>query len=320
MKGVAKFVYVAISLVALVAFFTYNEYIVVSFSSGVQIRRQQVTLYKYKVDYEDDAPATKKDETGTFTIDPCDVVVMVLTGSVYHESRVKDIQQTYMKHACQTDSRKNVLFISDVADDDIPTVAVPCGNGYDHSMCCKVINGWRKAMELYPKAKYYIQVDDDSYLVMNNLMRFLATFNYKDNIYTGNTLYLTLSQDGKETNAGRMTPYTPEDIAYAVGWFGVISRPALVRIFENQLDKMFFPICDELFWPDLVVGVVFRAAGITLNTNYSGFHMGWDKGGTPKQYEGYKNSTVAIHAYHDTTSMYKYEKFYYSNATEWPSS
>jgi hypothetical protein len=98
-------------------------------------------------------------------------------------------------------------------------VKVDCGNGYDHSMCCKVINGLRAARRLYlflhihilcyfyyylfilfyfitilhyiitlyiitvfnywryPQAKYYIQVDDDSYLAMPNLYRYLRKFN-----------------------------------------------------------------------------------------------------------------------------------------------
>ncbi len=42
------------------------------------------------------------------------------------------------------------MFVSDVYDATIPTVGVPCGNGYDYSLCCKVINGWKMALELYP--------------------------------------------------------------------------------------------------------------------------------------------------------------------------
>lgn len=33
-----------------------------------------------------------------FEIDACDVVIVVLTGSNYHQTRLKDIQNTYMKY------------------------------------------------------------------------------------------------------------------------------------------------------------------------------------------------------------------------------
>lgn len=313
----SKLIFVALFFLCGMVFLFYNEFIVIEL------------IFSNRPDSDEDPPCIvnfratpvgfpEREPTAFPTVDPCDVVVMVLTGSTYHNTRLVDIQNTYMKHACQTDPRKNILFISDATNDTIPTMGVPCANGYDYSLCCKVINGWKKAFELYPKAKYYIQVDDDSYLVYKNLLRFLSRLNSEYPLYTGSPYYITLDEsDGHLTNNGVTTRYTPRDLVYAAGWFGVITHAAMERVFQYQLDQIFIPICSRYFWPDIVVGLVLRSAGAPFYTPSLdfGYHMGWNWGGPPEQFAQFKNQTVAIHAAHNTTSLYDYQAFYYSNSS-----
>jgi len=236
----------AAGLITFILFYVmYNEYVLITFSK------------------RGDAPGAGSPWRNGTRVDPCDVVVMVLTGSVFHETRLKDISNTYRKQACQTDPRYNVLFISDAANDSIPTLGAPCGNGYDHSMCCKVINGWKLAHKLYPHAKFYIQADDDSYFVMRNLLPYLSKFNPDEPLYTGHPLYITLSEaDGGMVNTGREERWSNEDLVYAPGYFGVISRAGMNRIFEYKADQAYLPLCAAYFWPDVVVGIVLRTVGI----------------------------------------------------------
>jgi len=246
-------------------------------------------------------------------VDPCDVVIMLFTTKKYQSSRHHDIRNTWYKHLCQTDPDRNMVVMSDSDEiEPLKTYNSNCGNGYDYSMCCKVARGWKKAWELYPNKKWYVQADDDSYFHMKSFLKWLGLFDPSKLWHSGYMQLQLYSETGMNVTEGTHWLW------YAVGWNTQITGASFKRLIESDINVLFVPICKTYFWPDVTVGLVLKHIGSYANYEYQGWRMGAQEGGYPPWVPQHKDVTVALHANHATDVMVKYEEYFYNaSAVRW---
>ena len=142
------------------------------------------------------------------------------------------------------------LFVSDENDDTFPTIKVTNKTGY-REIWAKSRNALELVYSKYlNKFDWFFKADDDTYVVMDNLRRFL----YKKNSSK-------LKWYGKVMINGYQGGYYPQGGAgYAFG------RAALKRLVEVGFKKR--PNCPNITWSthsdDVWLGVCLNESGITL--------------------------------------------------------
>jgi hypothetical protein len=95
-------------------------------------------------------------------------------------------------------------------DDQVYTVCVQ--NSINDGISRKVRRGMKAALELFPKAKWFVKLDVDSYLLVENILHMLSKFNQEKPYYLGQVLEFSEHQ---------------LSIFYQSGGGYVLSRPAL---------------------------------------------------------------------------------------------
>jgi len=244
-------------------------------------------------------------------VDPCDVVFMIFS-SKKNKDRHNYIHETWYKHLCPTDPNRNLVIASNANETNpLTTFDAGCGDGYDLSMCCKVIRGWEKAHELYPGKKWYIQGDDDSYFHIKALMKYLGLHDHNKLLHAGYLISQLYSAKGIPD------PDSTQWLTYTVGWNTEISGASFDMVFERGMNLMFNTICKPFFYPDVTIGIILRAVGSQPVEEHDGYRMGQHEGKYPWWLPDAKEYTVAMHAFHNSSLLLKYEEFFYSDAKTW---
>lgn len=143
------------------------------------------------------------------------VLCWVMTGPYNLESRARHVKATWSRH-CNL-----VVFMSSVEDTDFPAVGLGTKEGRDQ-LYLKTIRAFHYVYEYYAKeADWFLKVDDDTFVVVDNLRWILSNHTPSEPIYFGK----------------RFKPYTNQ--GYMSGGAGyVLSKEALRRFVEGFRTKV----------------------------------------------------------------------------------
>jgi hypothetical protein len=194
-----------------------------------------------------------------YTVDSSKLAFAMKTGSETGPSRIPILLLTYLQHL------QNVLYFSD-EDTQIGKLHIKGviekvshlkeqGNtGWDLDQA-KFIPGFHELYEQFPECDWYIMLDDDTYLYLDNLKLLLSEFNSNDDHYFGSPR--------SETGCDK-SPY--KDTHFAMGGAGVIlSRSAMLKLYNNihKCDK--YRNCG---YGDGSLGECMRELGILFHGNF----------------------------------------------------
>lgn len=167
------------------------------------------------------------------------VLCWVMTNPSNHESKARHVKATWGKRC------NKLLFMSSVADDKLPSIALKVSEGRN--------NLWAKTKAAfkyiyqnhYNDADWFMKADDDTYVIVENLRYFLANKNTNEPSYFGR----------------RFKPYVPQ--GYMSGGAGyVLSKMALKKFVEKGVDDPKFCRVDAGGAEDLEFGKCMQRVGV----------------------------------------------------------
>ncbi|KAL8601283.1 hypothetical protein ACOMHN_003227 [Nucella lapillus] len=143
------------------------------------------------------------------------VLVWVMTAPDTLHDRATMVRQTWGKRA------DTLLFFSSVSNATFPTVGLNVSEGREH-LTAKTIQGFRYVYKHhFHEADWFLKVDDDTFVVMENLRYFLSEEAPRDPVYYGHHFGLVVAQG--YYNVGY----------YSGGGGYVVSKEALRRFGER---------------------------------------------------------------------------------------
>jgi hypothetical protein len=182
---------------------------------------------------------------------------------------------TYLKHF------QNVLFFSD-EDIQIGNIHVTGvvslssklkkegSTGWDLDQH-KFFPGFMRLYELFPSCDWYIMLDDDTYIILDNLNGFLSEFDPLEKHFFGSPRLETGCTQSKH-----------QDTYFAMGGAGVIlSRGAMLTLHQNINKCEKFYVCD---YGDGALGECLREIGVLFHKNVERM-LDLFNGETPSQHD-----------------------------------
>ncbi|KAK7096059.1 hypothetical protein V1264_005405 [Littorina saxatilis] len=146
------------------------------------------------------------------------VLIWVMTSPKTVQSRAKVVRDTWGRRA------NKILFFSSKGDPDLPTIGLDVGEGRQHLME-KTNRAFRYIYENYiDDADWFMKVDDDTYVIVENLRYFLSGENSSEPVYFGHHFHMPFQTWTREKF----------QLHYHSGGAGyVISKEALKRFGEK---------------------------------------------------------------------------------------
>lgn len=149
-----------------------------------------------------------------------DVGVFVITASgSQYERRVLQAARSWALN-------ESVLFIAAEANPNLGVEAVPCGDDHLKGMCCKTIEGFKRALVRFPEARWLVRAVDDTYVFVRQLAHELQAFNPSKLLYLGAASISLLCHFSLHASA------CAEPHAGGGGGF-VLSRPLAEQLVKN---------------------------------------------------------------------------------------
>jgi len=202
----------------------------------------------------------------------CDVAIGIHTAPQFVQSRMKDQLQSWVPRVCKKKKSENVLAVG-VVDTSLPIASFDphCGNNYEDN-CCKSMAGLQ---ELYTRSQgkdiqWFAKVDDDTFVVPNNLHKILSRYNASEKILLGRVLSIAVNAtDRTFTDAARFSDVDhhqndlePSNILYYVsGGAGYVLSKGFVEtllhdkaIWKATVDRL----CTKIMHEDIVMGELCR--------------------------------------------------------------
>lgn len=134
------------------------------------------------------------------------VLCWVMTSLANLQKKARHVRATW-GHRCN-----KLLFVSDHKDEQFPTIDITVQEGRDH-LTAKTMKAFDYIYKYhYDDADWFMKVDDDTYVIVENLRYFLSSQNSSEPIYFGH----------------RFKPYVPQGY-YSGGGGYVFSQEALRR-------------------------------------------------------------------------------------------
>ncbi|KAK7110719.1 glycoprotein-N-acetylgalactosamine 3-beta-galactosyltransferase 1-like [Littorina saxatilis] len=143
------------------------------------------------------------------------VMIWVMTSPSTLHDRAKAVRDTWGQRAEQ------LLFFSSAHNKTFPTIGLNVSEGREH-LTAKTMLGFRYLYDNhFDEADWFMKVDDDTYVIMENLRYFLSEENPKDPVYFGHHFGLIAAQG-----------------YYSGGGGYVLSKEALRRFGQKGQDPM----------------------------------------------------------------------------------
>lgn len=267
---------------------------------------------KAKIDYTNSSiRAEYKDRD----ISLCDIGFAILSAPKYFKSRVEDLKNSWLRHLCRIGDNQqyssNYVLIASEKHSDIPTMIPNCEENY-LNLCCKTLASYEWMVKNWPKKKWYMKLDDDTFVILSSLVDELSSFNSNDNILIGGQIYLTLEDSLINFNSGRSNTlhwkYHGEVIKGIRGGAGYLMSNSLAKLFIKN-GQRYLDICNnggskfKTFEDASLSLLITELVGQKSIKHIPGFHFhnpeisyrsGFDK-------RGFR--PVTFHMMHDTSKM-----------------
>jgi hypothetical protein len=203
----------------------------------------------------------------------------------YHLQRLSHLRQSWIRGLCgpaHSEGRyytyahntpaTNFRLVSSVNDAVTQEVDMGCSEQYEN-LCCKtarLIDQFRKWM---PDKKWYIKCDDDTHVVTEHLVAFLATLDPDVPILVGGETYTVFDSAGKAIKWGQKPIRGPmagvnlsSNFQFARGGAGYVMSRALMDLLEANV-HLYDSVCSHLVAEDMSMGVVVSRLGARVVTH-----------------------------------------------------
>ncbi|XP_025095203.1 glycoprotein-N-acetylgalactosamine 3-beta-galactosyltransferase 1-like isoform X1 [Pomacea canaliculata] len=138
------------------------------------------------------------------------VLVWVMTSPQNLQTRARAVRDTWGKHC------NKLLFFSSETDKNFPTIGLNVSEGREH-LTAKTMNGFRYVYEHHlDDADWFMKVDDDTYVIVENLRYFLSNEDTREPVWFGHHFKIIVKQG-----------------YYSGGGGYVLSKEALKRLYEK---------------------------------------------------------------------------------------
>ncbi|KAH9512186.1 Glycoprotein-N-acetylgalactosamine 3-beta-galactosyltransferase 1-B [Bulinus truncatus] len=200
-------------------------------------------LYKSNVIKIGDLDTTNGTEyvgvTGKRT-DKVRVLVWVMTSPDSHATKAKAVKETWGKR-CHI-----LLFFSSKDDPLLPVIGLNVSEGRDH-LSAKTLKAFQYVYKLYfDEADWFMKVDDDTFVIPDNLKYFLSDKNPNEPKYYGHHFKAYIENGYNSGGAGY-----------------VLSKEALRRFMENS--TLFNGLFEERSAEDLEIGKCMEKLGVEVS-------------------------------------------------------
>ncbi|KAK0069039.1 glycoprotein-N-acetylgalactosamine 3-beta-galactosyltransferase 1-B, partial [Biomphalaria pfeifferi] len=178
--------------------------------------------------------------------DQVKILIWVMTAPMYHSTRGKAVKETWGKHC------DNILFFSTQNDSTLPAIGLNVEESYEN-LSAKTIKAFYYLYEhKFDEADWFMKVDDDTYVIPENLRYFLSEQDPRDPVYFGHHFKAYIEQGYHSGGAGY-----------------VLSKEALRRFGEKG---KLFSQCNETTSPeDVAMGACMEKLGVKITDSRDRF-------------------------------------------------
>ncbi|KAH8584467.1 fringe-like glycosyltransferase domain and a like glycosyltransferase domain [Cryptosporidium sp. chipmunk genotype I] len=260
-------------------------------------------------------PSVIRMEYKDHDISLCDIGFAILSAPKYFNSRVEDLKNSWLRHLCRTgDDQKfssNYVLISSKEHPDIPTIMPNCEENY-LNLCCKTLASYEWMVKNWPKKKWYMKLDDDTFVILSSLVDELSSFNSNDNILIGGQIYLTLEDSSVNSISSRSNTlhwkYHGEVIKGIRGGAGYLMSNSLAKLFiENG--QRYLDICNnggskfKTFEDASLSLLITELVGQKSIKQIPGFHFHNPEISYRSEFDKRGFRPITFHMMHDTSKM-----------------
>lgn len=245
----------------------------------------------------------------------CDIGFAILSAPKYFNTRVEDLKNSWLRHLCRNDGEEqvssNYVLIASKKHDDIPTMIPNCEEDY-LNLCCKTLASYEWMVKNWPKKKWYMKLDDDTFVVISSLVDELSSFNSNENILVGGQIYLTLEDSPVNLISGRSNTlhwkYHGEVIKGIRGGAGYLMSNSLAKLFIKN-GQRYLDICNnggskfKTFEDASLSLLVTELVGQKSIKHIPGFHFHNPEISYRSGFDQRGFRPITFHMMHDTSKM-----------------
>ncbi|KAF7457785.1 pyruvyl transferase Pvg1 [Cryptosporidium felis] len=244
----------------------------------------------------------------------CDIGFAILSAPKYFKSRVENLKNSWIRHLCRiensNDSSSNFALIASEKHGEIPTIIPNCEENY-LNLCCKTLASFKWMVDNWPEKKWYMKLDDDTFVILSTLVDELSSLNSNENYLVGGQIYLTL-EDSIHSQSSRSNTLHWKDRGEVIkgirGGAGYLMTRSLAKLFVNN-GKRYLDICNnggskfKTFEDASVSLLVTELVGQRSIMHIPGFHFHKPEISYRSGYDNRGFRPVTFHMMHDTSNM-----------------
>ncbi|KAL7069175.1 hypothetical protein ACR3K2_04320 [Cryptosporidium serpentis] len=251
----------------------------------------------------------------------CDIGFVILSAPQYYQSRIVDLQKSWLKHLCKyktgnlddnQDYSANYVLVASEEHPNLPTMTPECDESYDN-LCCKTLASYEWMLKVWPDKKWYMKLDDDTFVILQNLLDELKVFNHLENHLIGGQIYLTLEDANTTSTLSSRSNNLPwaqhEEVIKGIrGGAGYLMSSSLAKLFVKN-GKRYMDICSNggtkfaMFEDASTALLVTELAGQKAIKHIPGFHFHNPQTSYRLGYNRRSFKPVTFHLMHHTEEM-----------------
>ena len=182
------------------------------------------------------------------------ILCLCSTTGPRHEQRAYKVRETWGRRC------DKLVFASDVIDEFLPSNSFFDKTGREF-VSYKIFNAWKFIFDWYGEEyDWFVKTDDDTFLVVDNLKKFLQTKNPNEDNYFGYRLKLPKSMEEYED-----LKTSEKTIEYAAGCVEILSKKTLKRfVREAMTNEEKCPLPVDYENEDVLLGQCLNSIGIEV--------------------------------------------------------